>query len=372
MNNNLSPSTPSNVYFEKSNKKFFIIIATLISILLISLVLSITFGSANVSAYDAYRIIIYNTLGIPIGDTATLSKGPLYDIVWHIRFPRVLLGSLVGMGLSIVGCAMQATVNNPLADPYILGLSSGASLGATFSILIGVNGVLFGSGVTFGAFTGALISSIFVYLLSNVGGRITSTKLILSGLIISSICSAFTSFIIFISNNAEGMKTVTFWMMGGLTSASFENLKIPSIIIVIGIVFFLSQFRVLNTMVLGEEASITLGIDLSSYRKIYMLVSALITGVIVSVCGTVGFVGLMIPHISRLIVGSDHKKLLPISALLGSILLIWTDVLARVMMKGLEIPIGVLTSMLGAPFLMWLLIKKSYSTGGKTNENRGS
>ena len=371
MNKNLSSSIPSNVYFEKVNKKFFLIVTLLISILLTSLVLSITFGSANISAYDAYRIILYNTLGIPIGDVTTLTKGPIYDIVWHIRFPRVILGAVVGMGLSIVGCAMQATVNNSLADPYILGLSSGASLGATFSILIGINGALFGSGVTLGAFIGALASSILVYLLSNVGGRITSTKLILSGLIISSIFSAFTSFIIFISNDAEGMKTVTFWMMGGLTSASFDNLKIPSIIILIGIMFFLSQFRILNTMLLGEEASITLGVDLSSYRKIYMLASALITGVIVSVCGTIGFLGLMIPHIGRLLVGSDHKKLLPISALLGSILLIWTDVLARVMIKGLEIPIGVLTSMLGAPFLMCLLIKKSYSTGGKINENKG-
>ncbi|MTK13658.1 MAG: iron ABC transporter permease [Clostridiaceae bacterium] len=337
----------------------------MILLLFLSIIISVTFGSVNLKSYDAYRIIIYNIFHIPIGDISTLINGTSYDIIWQIRLPRVLLGAAVGMGLSIVGVVMQAAVQNPLADPYILGLSSGASLGATFSILAGFTGGFLVSGVTFWAFAGALLSSIFVYTLSNLGGRITSTKLILSGMIVSSICSAFTSFIIFISNDAEGMKTVTFWMMGSLASASWKNIKLPIIIILLAVIFFTFQFRILNTMLLGDETSVTLGVDLARYRKIYMILSSLVTGVIVSVCGIIGFVGLMIPHIVRFMVGSNHKKLIPISAIVGAIFLMWTDVFARTFMKGMEMPIGIITSMVGAPFLMWLMIKKSYALGGK-------
>ncbi|SFA84276.1 FecCD family ABC transporter permease [Clostridium frigidicarnis] len=366
---NSNIAVKSKVNFDskiKENRKFFIIILITLAILLfLSIIFSVTFGSVDLSPYDAYRIIIYNIFKIPIGDVATLTSGASYDIIWNIRVPRVLLGAIVGMGLAIVGVVMQATVQNPLADPYILGLSSGASLGATFSILIGFSGGMFFSGITFWAFLGALISSILVYTLSNIGGRITSTKLILSGMIVSSICSAITSFIIFVANDAEGIKTITFWSMGSLTSASWKNIQIPSLIVLVTVIFFIFQFRTLNVMLLGNETSVTLGVDLSKYRKIYMVLSSLVTGVIVSVCGIIGFVGLIIPHIVRLIVGSNHKTLIPVSALVGSIFLIWTDVFSRTFMKGMEMPIGIITSILGAPFLMWLMIKKSYRSGGK-------
>lgn len=345
---------------KKLSKSFFIIIIILIAVLFLSIILAVTFGSVKLSAYEAYRIIIYNLFHIPIGDIDTLTKGSMYDIIWQIRFPRVLLSAIVGMGLSTVGVAMQATVHNPLADPYILGLSSGASLGATFAILIGVNGIFLGSAVGFGAFLGALISSIFVYVLSNLGGRMTSVKLILSGMIISAICSAFTNFIIYTTDNLEGMRTVAFWMMGSLSSAAWKNITVPTLVVVFGSIFFMFQFRILNTMLLGDEAAVTLGIDLARYRKVYMVISSLITGVIVSVCGTIGFVGLIIPHIVRLFIGSDHKKLIPISSLFGAIFLIWTDVFARTLMKTFELPIGVITSMIGAPFLLWLMIRNSY------------
>lgn len=345
---------------KKLSKSFFIMIIILVALLFLSIVLAVTFGSVDLSAYESYRIIIYNLFHIPIGDIDTLTKGSMYDIIWQIRFPRVLMAAIVGMGLSTVGVTMQATVHNPLADPYILGLSSGASLGATFAILIGVSGVFLGSAVSFGAFVGALLSSIFVYILSNLGGRMSSIKLILSGMIISAICSAFTNFIIYTTNDLEGMRTVAFWMMGSLAGASWKNITIPALVILLGAIFFIFQFRTLNTMLLGDEAAVTLGIDLAKYRKVYMVISSLITGVIVSVCGTIGFVGLIIPHIVRLFIGSDHKKLIPISSLFGAIFLIWTDVLARTLMKTFELPIGVITSMIGAPFLLWLMIRNSY------------
>ncbi|SHE74121.1 FecCD family ABC transporter permease [Clostridium fallax] len=349
----------------KTFNKLILIIIILTLILAISMVLSVTFGAANLSPYDAYKIIIYKIFHIPIGNVDSLIKSTSYDIVWLIRFPRVLLGAVVGMALAVVGVVMQATVQNPLADPYILGLSSGASLGATFSIIIGFNGILLGFGVTFGAFLGSLVSAVLVFLLSNIGEKITSEKLVLSGMIIGSICSAFTSFIIYLADNSEKIKTVTFWMMGSLAGASWKNIGLPLILVIIALVYLFFQFRILNTMLLGDDNGITLGIDISKYRKIYMVICSLITGILVCICGIIGFVGLIIPHIVRMVVGSDHKKLLPISALVGGIFLVWTDVFSRTIMHNMELPIGILTSMLGAPCLMWLMIKKSYKTGGR-------
>ena len=271
--------------------------------------------------------------------------------------PRVLLGAFAGMALAMVGVIMQATIQNPLGDPYILGLSSGASLGATFSILIGFSGVLSSFGAPLGAFLGALIASIFVYFLAKIGGRITPFKMILAGMVISSICSSLTSLIIFLSKDNEGIRTVNFWMMGSLAGAQWSNIVLPIAISVIPLIYFFTQYRNLNLMVLGDETSITLGLNIEKHRKIYMILSSLITGVIVSVCGTIGFVGIMIPHIVRLIFGTDHKTLLPFSALVGAIFLIWADVIARCAINNMELPIGIITSVIGAPFLLWLMVK---------------
>ncbi len=271
--------------------------------------------------------------------------------------PRVLLGAFAGMALAMVGVIMQATIQNPLGDPYILGLSSGASLGATFSILIGFSGVLSSFGAPLGAFLGALIASIFVYFLAKIGGRITPFKMILAGMVISSICSSLTSLIIFLSKDNEGIRTVNFWMMGSLAGAEWSNIVLPIAISVIPLIYFFTQYRNLNLMVLGDETSITLGLNIEKHRKIYMILSSLITGVIVSVCGTIGFVGIMIPHIVRLIFGTDHKTLLPFSALVGAIFLIWADIIARCAITNMELPIGIITSVIGAPFLLWLMVK---------------
>lgn len=280
-----------------------------------------------------------------------------FDLIWGVRMPRVLLGAFAGMALAMVGVIMQATIQNPLGDPYILGLSSGASLGATFSILIGFSGVLSSFGAPLGAFLGALIASIFVYFLAKIGGRITPFKMILAGMVISSICSSLTSLIIFLSKDNEGIRTVNFWMMGSLAGAEWSNIVLPIAISVIPLIYFFTQYRNLNLMVLGDETSITLGLNIEKHRKIYMILSSLITGVIVSVCGTIGFVGIMIPHIVRLIFGTDHKTLLPFSALVGAIFLIWADVIARCAITNMELPIGIITSVIGAPFLLWLMVK---------------
>ena len=344
-----------NLSWRKDKKVF---IAVLLILLFISsIILGISFGAVDIPPYDVYRVFLYKVFGIKIGNLDEILNSTLFDIIWGVRMPRVLLGAFAGMALAMVGVIMQATIQNPLGDPYILGLSSGASLGATFSILIGFSGVLSSFGAPLGAFLGALIASIFVYFLAKIGGRITPFKMILAGMVISSICSSLTSLIIFLSKDNEGIRTVNFWMMGSLAGAEWSNIVLPIAISVIPLIYFFTQYRNLNLMVLGDETSITLGLNIEKHRKIYMILSSLITGVIVSVCWTIGFVGIMIPHIVRLIFGTDHKTLLPFSALVGAIFLIWADVIARCAITNMELPIGIITSVIGAPFLLWLMVK---------------
>ncbi|MGU8797900.1 FecCD family ABC transporter permease [Clostridium perfringens] len=344
-----------NLSWRKDKKVF---IAVLLILLFISsIILGISFGAVDIPPYDVYRVFLYKVFGIKIGNLDEILNSTLFDIIWGVRMPRVLLGAFAGMALAMVGVIMQATIQNPLGDPYILGLSSGASLGATFSILIGFSGVLSSFGAPLGAFLGALIASIFVYFLAKIGGRITPFKMILAGMVISSICSSLTSLIIFLSKDNEGIRTVNFWMMGSLAGAEWSNIVLPIAISVIPLIYFFTQYRNLNLMVLGDETSITLGLNIEKHRKIYMILSSLITGVIVSVRGTIGFVGIMIPHIVRLIFGTDYKTLLPFSALVGAIFLIWADVIARCAITNMELPIGIITSVIGAPFLLWLMVK---------------
>ncbi|EOU1609077.1 FecCD family ABC transporter permease [Clostridium perfringens] len=344
-----------NLSWRKDKKVF---IAVLLILLFISsIILGISFGAVDIPPYDVYRVFLYKVFGIKIGNLDEILNSTLFDIIWGVRMPRVLLGAFSGMALAMVGLIMQATIQNPLGDPYILGLSSGASLGATFSILIGFSGVLSSFGAPLGAFLGALMASIFVYFLARIGGRITPFKMILAGMVISSICSSLTSLIIFLSKDNEGIRTVNFWMMGSLAGAEWSNIVLPIAISVIPLIYFFTQYRNLNLMVLGDETSITLGLNIEKHRKIYMILSSLITGVIVSVCGTIGFVGIMIPHIVRLIFGTDHKTLLPFSALVGAIFLIWADIIARCAITNMELPIGIITSVIGAPFLLWLMVK---------------
>lgn len=340
----------------RKDKKVFIAVL-LILLFISSIILGISFGAVDIPPYDVYRVFLYKVFGIKIGNLDEILNSTLFDIIWGVRMPRVLLGAFAGMALAMVGVIMQATIQNPLGDPYILGLSSGASLGATFSILIGFSGVLSSFGAPLGAFLGALMASVFVYFLARIGGRITPFKMILAGMVISSICSSLTSLIIFLSKDNEGIRTVNFWMMGSLAGAEWSNIVLPIAISVIPLIYFFTQYRNLNLMVLGDETSITLGLNIEKHRKIYMILSSLITGVIVSVCGTIGFVGIMIPHIVRLIFGTDHKTLLPFSALVGAIFLIWADVIARCAITNMELPIGIITSVIGAPFLLWLMVK---------------
>ena len=336
-----------------------------LALIILSVGFALTQGQADIRVSEVYQILLYKLSNGHLGNVEQLSLAD-QNIIWFVRAPRTLLAIFVGMGLAISGAVMQAVVQNPLADPYILGISSGSSLGATFAILVGFGGgaLVFQFGLAFGAFIGAIFASIFVLLLASVGSKMTSTKLVLSGMIISSLCSALSNLIIYLANNAEGMKTVTFWTMGSLASASWQKLPLVSLIVCGLTLFFILQARILNTMLLGDEVATTLGIKLSFYRKVYMILAALLTSIIVANSGMIGFVGLIIPHIVRGITGSDHRLLMPLSALSGSLFMIWADVLARSILKGVELPIGIITAMIGSPIFIYIILKKQYNFGG--------
>lgn len=349
-----------------SRAGFALLIAALLVLTLISVGIAVSIGQVGIPLTESYRILWYKLTGFQWGATP-VEAGSFTDINWQIRFPRVLMAMFIGAGLALCGTVMQAAVQNPLADPYILGISSGASLGATFAILIGFGtaGWLGQTGVAFWAFAGAMGASLLVLALAGIRGKMTSVKLVLAGMVINALCTAFSNFIIYFANNAEGIKTVTFWTMGSLAASGWNKLPLIATVVLAGILFFLLQSRVLNTMLLGDEAAVTLGINLSVFRRIYMLLTALVTGVMVASCGMIGFVGLIIPHIVRGLVGSDHRKVMPVSILFGSLFLIWTDVIARSLISSVELPIGIITAMIGAPMFMYMLVKKGYGFGGK-------
>ena len=331
-------------------------------LLVLAFLWALSIGTVKLSFVQIYEGIVNQfTSGMAI---ETAGQGPVHDIIWLLRLPRLVLAALVGMGLSVCGVIMQAVVKNPLADPYILGISSGASLGATAAILLGIGVALGENFVGIAAFIGAFAMSLGVLFISNLGGRSNSIKLLLGGMALSAVCGAFSSFIVYFANNKEGMQSIAYWMMGSFAGAKWENLMIIGPIVILAVLFLWNQSRMLNLMLLGDESALTLGTDLHIYRQIYLLVSSLIVGFVVYSAGMIGFVGLVVPHVVRMLVGTDHKRLIPVAALTGAIFLVVADGLCRVIIPRTELPIGILISIIGAPCFVYLMIKRTYGFGG--------
>lgn len=347
----------------KGTPIYVLAILLLFGLLIFSVLYAVTVGSAELTVRQVYDIVFFRFLGI--GNADELSSGAIHDIVWLIRLPRIILGVAVGMGLSVVGMVMQAIVKNPLADPYVLGISSGASLGATLAILLGI-GTFGANSVGVFAFIGAMTVSFLVIWIANLGGRITSIKLVLAGVALSSLCSAFSNLIVYTADDPNRFMTVTFWLMGSLAGATWESNAVIMVIVIVSVLFFISQSRILNLMLLGDDAAITLGTNLQTYRVVYLIVASIMVGFVVYSSGVIGFVGLIIPHFIRGLFGVDHKRLIPLSALAGAVFLVWADVVARTILPRTELPIGILISVVGAPIFILLLIKKTYSFGGKS------
>ena len=338
-----------------------IILFELLLILLVSMAGALTIGTVSLSVGDVV-FAVYDSLrsSVPIDAPG---QGPLHDIVWLLRMPRILMAACIGAGLATSGVIMQAIVKNPLADPYILGVSSGASLGATAAILLGIGVSLGENFVGISAFIGAFAISLAIVFIANMGGRANAVKLLLAGMALSAVCSAFSSFIVYFANDKDGIQSITYWLMGSMAGAKWSTLQVMIPMSMVIPLFFYTQSKILNLMLLGDDTAITLGVDLHRYRQVYLLVSALLVGFAVYAAGMIGFVGLIVPHVSRMLVGADHRRLLPIAALSGAIFLVWADVLCRVIIPQTELPIGILISMIGAPCFIYLMVKRTYGFG---------
>jgi iron complex transport system permease protein len=334
-----------------------LIVIYLIVVLAMTIVLTATFGPANISPLVvlkmlASRLPLVNSLIVPSWSTAEDT------IIFHIRLPRIILGAFVGAALGVAGATMQALFKNPMADPYIIGISSGAALGATFAIVFGL-GTLGLYTIPLMAFIGATAAIFLVYNIASIGGKLPVGTLLLAGIAVSLFLSAITSFMMYTSG--EKLHGIVFWLMGGLWGRSWEHvwMAVPWICLGSAIIYIFA--RDMNVMLLGEEPAQHLGIEVETLKKIMMVSASLIAAAAVAVSGIIGFVGLIIPHMVRILVGPDHRILLPASALVGGIFLVWTDTLARTVVSPTEIPVGIITALFGGPFFIYLLRKRKKS-----------
>lgn len=280
-------------------------------------------------------------------------------IIWEIRFPRILMGLFVGASLAVTGAALQALVRNPLADPYVLGVSSGAALGATMGLAFGLGSLAGGIGVPLCAFVGGACAMTLVYGIAASQGRLPVQTLLLAGVIVNALCSALMMFANSIANPAS-LYRVVLWLMGTLGAPSVPELVGLGACAVGATLFLLRQSQPLNLIAVGEEAAASLGVETRRVQRTVFFVSAFLTGAVVSVSGMIGFVGMVVPHVVRILFGADHRVLLPASALGGGMLLMAADTIARTVVAPEEIPVGVITALVGGPFFIYLLMTRKY------------
>lgn len=324
-----------------------------------SFVISLTFGSVDYAATDVWQVVAAH-LGL-----AENTAGKTIDsIVWELRAPRGILSLIIGAGLALAGVTMQTLVRNPLADPYLLGVSSGASVGATAVITIGIFSSFGLYALSAGALVGALGATATVYLITLAQGGLTPLRLILTGVVASSAFSALSSFLVFKSPDARAAQGVMFWMLGSVVGAQWDRLLLPALVVLVAFIALMLLSNPLDAMAAGPDTAAALGIHVGRLRQVLFFIQALLVGAMVAVAGGIGFVGLVIPHLARMLVGSLHRRLLPISMVLGALFVVWVDVIARIAAPPQEIPLGVVTGVLGAPLFLLLMGRGSYKFGG--------
>jgi iron complex transport system permease protein len=344
--------------FRPERSSMAVVVPALAAAALISLVLTVGLGPVKVPPSSTAKIIASYIPGMEkiTGHTWTRLEE---NIVRGLRLPRVLLGLIVGASLAVTGVTMQALVRNQLADPFILGVSSGAAAAATLGMLFGAFSFLGTYSLSISAFAGSAVTIIFVYVISRVRGRINITQLLLSGVAVSMIMDGVTRIITLSAPNALGLHNATFWMSGSLAGARWAYLTLPLAVLFICTITLMVNYRALNLLLLGDESAGALGINVRQTQKMLVLVASLMAGTTIAVSGTIGFVGLMVPHFSRLLVGADHKRVLPVSALLGGILVVWVDAAARTVLAPEELPVGILTAIIGGPLFIFMLKRKT-------------
>ncbi|MFB7940944.1 FecCD family ABC transporter permease, partial [Streptomyces sp. NPDC056049] len=291
--------------------------------------------------------------------TGRADPSPYRTIVLDVRLPRVILGIVVGAGLAVVGTVLQALVRNRLADPFLLGISSGASTGAVLVLVLGIGGGLTTTlALPAGAFAGSLVALVLVYALARRGSTMTGPRLVLAGVAVSYILTALTTLILVAAARPEHFQEALYWSFGGLGSARWDTLVLPAAVLVLGTGVLLALARPLDLLLTGDEGATVLGLDTGRFRAAVFLLASLVTAVMVAASGAVGFIGLMVPHAARLLVGAPHRRLLPVAALGGALALVVADLGARTVAAPQDIPVGVLTALTGGPLFLWLMRRR--------------
>jgi len=341
------------VRFPKRRSRVYAIAGLLVASVAV-IALATTIGSVKIPFLTTCRILFSQ---LPLVDIAPTWTGPMETIILDIRLPRVIMAGLVGAALSIAGATYQGLFRNPLADPYLIGAAQGAALGAVIGFLLPFDwhGTGFGI-IPVLAFTGAILSIAIVYILARVGKTVPVTTLILAGVALGALWGSIVSYLIITSG--EKIHGIMFWLMGSFSLSEWSEVAVVLPYVVVGVVIILLYSRSLNVMQLDEEQAKQLGINVEKVKLILLAAATLITAAAVSFVGTIGFVGIIIPHAVRLIWGPDHRFLLPLSVLTGAIFLVLADLGARTVMSPTEIPIGVITAICGVPFFLYLLRRK--------------
>lgn len=322
-------------------------------LLALSCAWSLAFGAAQLPLEHVLAILGQHLFGI--APEVPINSGQ-DSIVWQLRAPRVLLGALVGAGLALVGTVLQAVTRNPLADPHLLGVSSGAAFGAVIVVLyLGEFAGLLS--LPLAAFVGALASMLLVLAIASRGGRLESDRLLLAGVAVSFVMMAASNLLLYLGN-PHAASSVLFWMLGGLGLARWELLWLPALCLALALAVLLGLGRALNALMAGEQSAVSLGLEPRRVRLLVFVVASLLTGVLVSLSGAIGFVGLMLPHVARFLVGAEHRRVLPVAALLGALFLVWVDVAARTWLAPQDLPIGIVTAAIGGVFFVALLRRR--------------
>ncbi|MEV2233088.1 iron chelate uptake ABC transporter family permease subunit [Streptomyces phaeochromogenes] len=326
-----------------------LLIAAGVALLVLSVAVAITIGPADIRVGDVWSVVASH-LGWGSSELTPIRDG----IVWELRLPRTLLAAVCGAGLAVCGAVMQSLLRNPLADPFVLGVSSGASTGAVIVVVLGVGGGLVS--VSAGAFLGAVLSFGLVLLLSHTVGGATD-RVVLSGVAAMQLFSALTSFVVMTSADAETTRGVLFWLLGSLSGVGWTDVWVCFAVLAATLLVCLGYARTLDAFAFGQDAAATLGVSVARTRLVLLCATALLTAALVSSAGAIGFVGLVLPHAARALVGSGHARLLPVTALAGAVFLVWVDTLARTVLDPQEVPVGVVTSLIGVPVFVLVLYR---------------
>jgi len=337
-----------------------LVLPGLVILLGLSVLVAVAVGAVWISPWDSFRLFAWK-LGV-LGRPRAIPTSTAV-ILFQLRLPRVLLAALVGGALAAAGAVFQSLFRNPMADPAIIGVSSGAALGAIAVILAGGGAALGGLGVPVAAFAGALATGYLVYRLARIGPAVQIATLLLAGIAVAAVISAVISLAMTFSG--QEIRSIYFWLLGGLGARGWRSLVIAAPFVLVGSVFALGSARDLNLTALGEERAAQLGLDVERFKRLMLATGAMLTAAAVSVAGLIGFVGLMTPHMLRLVLGADHRRLIPASIVGGAVFMVLADLAARTVVTPQEIPVGAVTAVLGGPFFLYLLRRERRGATGR-------